>query len=505
MGGPPIADSTNTILLVLGISLLIVGLFLLAFWHRSRRAGDTPHCRKCDYNLTGLDLSVSKPPRCPECGVELVGRRVVRGDRVKRRAAFAGAAIVLLLGLVLVGRGMWPRMSSLYWEWKPADLLIFDLDSSDSKIVEHAVLELGQRIQADSLWFWQRGRVIRRSLDVQAGRIGPVQLAEIYPEWLGVFAERDQLDEQQRKSFFRGCFCIEIAARKQALVRFGVPMRFDHTWRGPRAGMRGAFRLKSLSCGGAEISRQSLELGDSVRLGAREVHDWLAPIHAPGSHTIRAELDLEVRSSSLQNKNEKVLYTESRIVELSVTMMEALSPKTVALVDEAGQTVPSPSESDKRQAEMLLEQAELPGVPTEIKREYQSQAASLKSPKPPPSDYIPAVSVHGIYLTRQADGSEIAECGVRFPENPLAGLAFEVILKTPTGGEVFLGHVAQFTFAPSQKMHYVKARLSKPLGGLLSVILRPSAVAAMQTFDLDCIYGGELVFEDLPVMRREEP
>ncbi len=505
MGGPTIADSTNTILLVLGISLLSVGLFLLVIWHRSRRVGNTPHCRKCDYNLTGLELHISTAPRCPECGSALRGRRIVRGDRIPRGAAFAGVATVLLLGFALVGRGLWPSLSSLYWDWRPADLLIFDLDSGDSKIVEQAVLQLAHRIQSHGLCLWQRERVIRRSLDVQSGRIGPVQLQEIYPEWLGVFALRNQLDDQQRRDFFRGCFCIEIAARKQALVRFGVPMRFDHTWRGPNAGMRGAFRLKSLTRGGVEISRESLDLSDSVRLGTREVFDWLAPVTEPGNHVLRAELELEVRGSSLENKTETVLYTESRVIEMPVAIVEVLSPEIVALVDDDGRTIRQPNERDKRMAELLIKQADVPGLAAEEQKRLRNEAASLKTPKAPPRDYVPEVSVHGVYLTRQADGSEFAECGVRFPENPLAGLAFDVIVKTPAGREIFLGHVAQVTFAPWQRVYYVKAKVDERLGGLVSVVLRPSAAAAMQTYDLDRIYSGELMFDDLPVMRREEP
>lgn len=505
MGGPTIADSTNTILLVLGISLLALGLFLLVLWHRSRRAGTTPHCRKCDYNLTGLDLLVSPPPRCPECGSVLRGRRIVCGDRVRRRAAFAGIVAVLLLGVALVGRGLGPSLSSLYWAWKPADLLIFDLDSGDSKIVERAVLELARRVQADSLWFWQRGRVVRRSLDVQSGRIGPVQFAEIYPEWLGVFATRDQLGESERTEFFRNCFQIEIAARKLALSRFGVPVRFDHTWRGPQAGMRGSFRIKSLTCAGAEIPREPLEMRDSVRLGPREVVDWLAPISKLGNHVLRAELELEVRGSSLENNTEKVLHTGSRIIEMHTTVLESLSPNSIALVDDDGSISQQPHESEKRQAEQLLIQAGAPGLSAEEQKSLRRAASALNTPKSKPRDYVPQVTVHGVYLAKQAGGGEVAECGVRFPETPFVGLAFDVIVKTPAGREFFLGHVAQSTFDSWQKVHYVKADVVERLGGLVSVILRPSPVAAMQTFDLDRIYSSELIFDDLPVMRREDP
>lgn len=506
MGGQLNGDSWNTAAIVLGTSLCLIGLFLLVLWWRSRRHGDTPHCRGCGYNLTGLNLLVSPPPRCPECGETLVSRCVVRGERVRRRAAFAGVSILLAMGLALMLRGLWPTLSGVYWyQWKPGDLVIFDLESSDPKTVDRAVVEIARRIQTDSLWFWQRGRVIRRSLDVQALRLGSVQQERIYPEWLGVFAARDQLDDGQRQQFFRNSFQIEIAARKQALARFGVPLRFDFSWHGASAGMRGSFRIKSMTSGGQEIGRDSLELRDSVRLGSREVVDWLAPLSTPGPHSIRAELELEIRGSSIDQSPETVLYSEDRVFELSTNIVESLSTGEVALIDEDGQTVRQPSESDKRRAEMLLISAGEPGLSEEQRQSLKNAAASLQAAKSVSRDYVPEVTVHGVYLSRLTGGADLAECGVRFPENPPTGLAFDVVLKMTDGREIFLGHVAQFTFAPWQKVYYVKAQTSERLGGLVSVILRPSPAAAMQTFDLDRIYASELEFDDLPVMRQERP
>jgi hypothetical protein len=51
----------------LGLILLIIGL-------RGWRIDDHPWCRKCRYDLSGLD----EPAACPECGADLARRRAVR-------------------------------------------------------------------------------------------------------------------------------------------------------------------------------------------------------------------------------------------------------------------------------------------------------------------------------------------------------------------------------------------------------------------------------------------
>ncbi len=58
---------------------LVLGLTLVWFGVRPRRRGTTPHCRRCNYNLTGLDSD-----RCPECGTPLTPKTVVIGEGRRR-------------------------------------------------------------------------------------------------------------------------------------------------------------------------------------------------------------------------------------------------------------------------------------------------------------------------------------------------------------------------------------------------------------------------------------
>ena len=68
-----------------------VGFLLAVLGLRGRRVGDTPHCRKCAYNLTGLTSE-----RCPECGSVLSSGAIVQGVH-QRRGLFVVGGVVLFL------------------------------------------------------------------------------------------------------------------------------------------------------------------------------------------------------------------------------------------------------------------------------------------------------------------------------------------------------------------------------------------------------------------------
>ena len=50
---------------IIGLPLLIVGSRLLFIALYRVRHGNQPHCRKCDYQLTGM---TTEQTCCPECG-----------------------------------------------------------------------------------------------------------------------------------------------------------------------------------------------------------------------------------------------------------------------------------------------------------------------------------------------------------------------------------------------------------------------------------------------------
>ena len=82
---------TNLLVLVLaaggGLVVCLVGL-------RGWREGDTPFCKRCAYNLTGL---VSE--RCPECGAPTDPDGIVYGVRRRRWLLIVGGTVPLVVCL----------------------------------------------------------------------------------------------------------------------------------------------------------------------------------------------------------------------------------------------------------------------------------------------------------------------------------------------------------------------------------------------------------------------
>lgn len=103
MGG--VLNLVELFCLIGGGLILVVGQFLFLFrWRFAPRRGDTPYCRKCQYNLTGVVGATHDPAaapaantRCPECGTELTDRGILRGERDRRRWVL----IVGLLGTLI--------------------------------------------------------------------------------------------------------------------------------------------------------------------------------------------------------------------------------------------------------------------------------------------------------------------------------------------------------------------------------------------------------------------
>lgn len=81
---------------------LLALLAVICLWRivrvlRRKREAGAWHCRRCNYNLTGLPRGAdgASGQRCPECGVDLQRRRPVLGRRTRRRIAPALAVLSL--------------------------------------------------------------------------------------------------------------------------------------------------------------------------------------------------------------------------------------------------------------------------------------------------------------------------------------------------------------------------------------------------------------------------
>ncbi len=73
------------------VGMLALAALLVRAGLRGRRIGSEPFCRKCEYQLTGIQSA-----RCPECGTELNERAIVHGVR-KRSWGLVALAVVMPL------------------------------------------------------------------------------------------------------------------------------------------------------------------------------------------------------------------------------------------------------------------------------------------------------------------------------------------------------------------------------------------------------------------------
>jgi hypothetical protein len=135
----------------MGSILLSLSLAAIVFGWRGRRVGDTPHCRRCRFDLTGLFPSQA---RCPECGNELrAGRAVVLGDR-RRRWVLLTVGLILALGSVGLGVAAKRQLlttARLVAMFDNDTLISWSLKRPGHWLHDEANVELKDRIQAGKL------------------------------------------------------------------------------------------------------------------------------------------------------------------------------------------------------------------------------------------------------------------------------------------------------------------------------------------------------------------
>ena len=128
------------------IALGVIGLFV--FGVRGIRAGASPHCRKCGYDLSGIE----SPTTCPECGRDISNAKAVRRGGLRRKPVLAGVClIVLLTGGTLLGYRAVIATGNLPPSARPVWLLKIDAKSEEPARAEAAIDELYKRYIKEEL------------------------------------------------------------------------------------------------------------------------------------------------------------------------------------------------------------------------------------------------------------------------------------------------------------------------------------------------------------------
>lgn len=123
-------------LLLIGLAILPIAIVLLKVGFWSRRRGQSPFCRKCEYNLTGLTST-----RCPECGTVISPETTIYGER-RRKPVLSGLGC---LGLILFALAAAQAGRKVNWYlYYPASWVVRDLDNQSTH--NKAYAELTRRI-----------------------------------------------------------------------------------------------------------------------------------------------------------------------------------------------------------------------------------------------------------------------------------------------------------------------------------------------------------------------
>lgn len=118
----------------------LLGLAALAIGRRGLRVGDAPHCRRCNFDLSGLTAD-----RCPECGLDITTpRNTLRGARRRIRSLIVLGAVLLLIGAGGVAFVLSGSNASLN-TYKPAALLVAETRFLHGPPADAAAAELIKR------------------------------------------------------------------------------------------------------------------------------------------------------------------------------------------------------------------------------------------------------------------------------------------------------------------------------------------------------------------------
>jgi hypothetical protein len=147
-----------TALLVLAAVVLCAAVVLLAVAVRGRRVDNHPICRKCGFDLFGLDQAVN----CPECGADLSADMISVGHRRVRRRLLAVGILLALPALALVATLITLNVRKTnFVQIKPVWWLLRDDDAE-------AAAELNRRLSLNKLSPAQISQITETALRFQA-------------------------------------------------------------------------------------------------------------------------------------------------------------------------------------------------------------------------------------------------------------------------------------------------------------------------------------------------
>ena len=211
-------------MILIGITIIVLGLFLLPLAWRGRISARGQFCRKCKFDLAGLPMESTRD-KCPECG-QAIHTQTSRRTTLRRssRVGLVTAVVLMLAGLTGTGIGLTGNSAAIYAAMPDGIIVRLSTLGSDGALDELVVRLTRTPPLSDAYW----DTLIDHALKVQADPLAPWDptLGEVLADaWI-----TDRLSEEQIKQYLQHAVNIEILIRDK--IRQGsskIPCKIEAT------------------------------------------------------------------------------------------------------------------------------------------------------------------------------------------------------------------------------------------------------------------------------------
>lgn len=283
------AANFSILLPIIGGLLVVAGAFWVKRGRWPQRVGDTPHCRKCDYILSG-DQS-----RCPECGTTVQASNVIRGERHRRAGLTALGGGLALFGLALILLFAAGATSTINWNrHKPLSWLLNDMGSSNPSHWAPAWTEVQRRLDAKLLSEDDQNAIVEKGLQLQAAGTVLSSSSNVLDFIAGRYLDH-KLTPAQSDRFFAGALKVKLLVRPVVGALSPVPYSIAGVGHGPGGWW---VRMRTLESQIDDGPVQKLGGGTgSSGFGGWTTGSTLPPAGKPGKHRLHVKIEMATDAS----------------------------------------------------------------------------------------------------------------------------------------------------------------------------------------------------------------
>lgn len=483
----------------------LAGIALLLRGRAGRRINDHPVCRRCRFDLFGLEPRT----RCPECANDVSSPSAVRiGQRMPLFAHTLAGVLSLIVAVVVLGGALSGRVTRANLvRFEPDWLLVAQADGWLCNAEPIVLDELLRRIDARTLANHDIAKLASRALAVQSSA------ARAWDQrWGDLFVHghlRDLVSDQERAAFLTRCVASEFKARERVRQWSVSTIKFDHGLLGarlPRCTILGA-RAHPLLTSGAELRWKLRDQHSAVMWGSRRstpALETMSSDHAleaslrcddtlgykanPGTYTLEAEMRV-----SLAFEDGRARALDPRVSAQSLTAFDTKNALEVVVRRE-------------RRVVVLRQGAEEPALVTsqamaQTLREHARMGFEFRAlTSEPKSGDI------GLFLTFRPAKDQSHKVALPLP------WSYTVVMKP--SDELHHDHQARptsnldlfivQTVLDSSETHTTIVRAPKPDVTHVDVYLFPIREGIEQQAEGDCAWDGVVIYRRVPFRYNQE-